>query len=65
MANISMHDHPMHKGPHHDKYIHEHNRGSGSFGGAKHETSMEKLEGHLKSEDVVGHQGKMSNKGSY
>jgi hypothetical protein len=60
-SNISDHDHPMHKGPHHDKYMHSNNKGGGSQ--KPHVTKMSKLEGHEKPMDEAGHMGKMSDKG--
>ena len=75
MKNVSDHAHPMHKGPHHDKYIHEHNRSAGKGHEDKADLMVkDDLKGehalgdksHLKSEmgkphgaDVSGHSGKM------
>ena len=74
MHDISDHGHPMHKGPHHAKYIHAENR-MGAEG--KHHEALEVHEkrkgehalgdkSHLKSvmgepkgADVAGHKGKM------
>jgi len=74
MPHISDHNHPMHKGPHHNMYIHPHNRGgSGAKMGAKEEVVMGKkgshemgdkshlssVMGEPKGADVAGHSGKM------
>lgn len=67
MANVSDHAHPMHKGPHHDKYIHAENRGSGmqvhesergdhALGDKSH---IKSIMGKPKGADVTGHDGKM------
>lgn len=63
MANISDHGHSMHKGPHHDKYIHadnqvrgNDNKGSHPLGDSSH---IESVMGSPKGADVVGHSGKM------
>lgn len=74
-SNISDHDHAMHKGPHHDKYIHEHNRMKGemhkSMDGlqvksdrkGEHElgdkSHLDSLKGEPHGADVAGHSGKM------
>lgn len=74
MKDVSDHAHKMHKGPHHDKYIHPHNRVSGSKdGGAKvevvtngkgeHElgdkSHIDSVMGEPHGADVTGHNGKM------
>jgi hypothetical protein len=56
--DINDHGHPMHKGPHHDMFIHEHNRGGEQI--AKHTTTMEKLKGKFMEKDVAGSNGNMS-----
>lgn len=58
MANISDHDHPMHKGPHYEKYVHVENRRKGEhpLGDKNH---IKSLMGEPKGADVVGHHGKM------
>ncbi len=68
MNNISDHAHPMHKGPHHEKYVHPANRnapeqvvmngkGEHALGDSNHINS---LIGEPKGADVVGHKGKMA-----
>jgi hypothetical protein len=63
--NISHHDHPMHKGPHHEKYIHEanrlqvpqmHSKGEHELGDKNH---IESLKGEPHGADVTGHDGRM------
>ncbi len=73
--NISDHGHPMHKGPHYEKYVHADNRvGSSSSGlsglqvemGKKgsHElgnnSHLDSLMGQPKGADISGHDGKMN-----
>lgn len=67
--HISDHDHPAHRGPHHDMYIHAENKGKGG----KEEVVMGKKGSHQmgdkshlssvmgspKGADVAGHSGKM------
>ncbi len=62
MKNVSDHDHPMHKGPHHDKYIHPDNRAHSIPNGASN-TTFGKMMGHETEMDIAGHSGKMTNKG--
>lgn len=64
MANISDHAHPMHKGPHHEKYVHADNRISVATGGkGSHElgdkSHLESVMGAPHGADVAGHSGKM------
>lgn len=75
MKNISDHAHPMHKGPHHDKYIHPHNKMGMKEGkhnekvevitGGKGEhelgdkSHLDSLKGEPHGADVAGHNGKM------
>ncbi len=64
MKNVSDHNHPMHKGPHHDKYMHPENRlqvkmgekGSHEMGDKSH---LKSVMGEPKGADVSGHSGKM------
>ncbi len=71
---ISDHAHPMHKGPHHEKYIHPHNKmGNMKSEGNGDQVEMSKKGGHEegdsshiktvmgepKGADVTGHSGKM------
>lgn len=64
MPHLSDHDHPMHRGPHHDMYIHEDNRlqvkmgkqDGKELGDKNHIKSMM---GEPKGADVAGHHGKM------
>lgn len=58
MKNVSDHDHAMHKGPHHDKYIHVENRMKGSHaeGDKNH---IKSVMGEPHGADVTGHNGKM------
>jgi hypothetical protein len=48
----------MHKGPHHDKFIHVENRGKGEHkeGDKNH---IKSVMGEPKGADVAGHNGKM------
>ena len=64
MKGISDHAHAMHKGPHHEKYMHSDNKVSVSTGGKGEHKLGDK--NHIKSEmgephgaDVSGHKGKM------
>lgn len=74
MKNVSDHAHKMHKGPHHDKYIHSSNRGSGMKSGSsgvsvetggkgEHElgdkSHIDSVMGSPHGADVSGHDGKM------
>ena len=74
MKNISDHAHPMHKGPHHEKFVHPLNRmGASKEGSDGLQVKMSKEDGkelgdksHIKSvmgepkgADVAGHNGKM------
>jgi hypothetical protein len=60
--NVSRHDHPMHKGPHHDKYMHSEcqvsssRKGSHAMGDKSH---LKTVMGEPKGADVAGHSGKM------
>jgi hypothetical protein len=64
MANISDHSNPMHRGPHHDKYIHDDNRlqvkmsqhGEHPLGDKNH---IKSVMGEPKGADVEGHKGTM------
>lgn len=65
MPHLSDHDHPMHRGPHHDMYIHEQNRVSVAQRHTKGENALGD-KNHIKSvmgkphgADVTGHHGKM------
>ena len=65
MKNVSDHDHPMHKGPHHEKYVHAENRVSVKTGGkGEHKmgdtSHLESVMGEPHGADVTGHKGKMS-----
>lgn len=55
------HDHPMHKGPHHESFIHPHNRGKGrGDGGVRGKDSMSSMEGNKREkDDEVGSKGYM------
>ena len=64
-VNVSSHNHPMHKGPHHDKYMHadnkvsvaqEHTRGETELGDKSH---LDSLKGVPHVADISGHDGKM------
>lgn len=65
-AKVMDHHHSMHKGPHHDHYIHPENRapkhnmyankGDHALGDSNH---IKSLMGEPSGEDVVGHHGKM------
>ena len=64
--HISDHDHPMHKGPHHDMYIHAENKGGCSVSmnrKGSHElgdkSHLKSVMGEPKGADVAGHKGKM------
>lgn len=60
--HVSMHDHPMHKGPHHDLYTHVENRRKGSH--AEGDTNhIKSVMGKPKGADVAGHKGNMGNMG--
>ena len=74
MPNVSDHNHPMHKGPHHEKYVHPHNRMSAGREGSNgdqvvmgkkgsHEEGdknhIKSVMGEPKGADVAGHSGKM------
>lgn len=60
--NISRHDHPAHKGPHHSKYMHSecqvksNKSGSHEMGDKSH---LKSVMGKPKGADVAGHKGKM------
>jgi hypothetical protein len=62
--NVSDHAHPMHRGPHHDKYIHADNKvsvstsmkGSHELGDRSH---LSEMKGEPHGADVTGHHGKM------
>lgn len=63
MKNISDHAHKMHKGPHHDKYIHADCqvpatklKGSHELGDKSH---IDSVMGAPHGADVSGHDGKM------
>jgi hypothetical protein len=64
MKNISDHAHPMHKGPHYEKYVHADNReqvmtskkGSHELGDKNH---IKEMIGEPHGADVAGHHGKM------
>jgi hypothetical protein len=62
MKYISDHDHPMHKGPHHSKYMHSecqvssNRKGSHELGNKSH---LKSVMGAPKGADVSGHKGKM------
>lgn len=64
MKNVSDHNNPMHKGPHHDRYIHSDNKvsvstgmkGSHAMGDKSH---LKSLMGKPHGADVAGHDGKM------
>lgn len=64
MKNVSDHAHPMHKGPHHSKYVHSDNmqndnccKGSHELGDSSHLSSVM---GSPSGRDVAGHSGNMS-----
>lgn len=65
MKNVSDHNHPMHKGPHHEKYVHSDNKvstggkGSHALGDKSH---LDSLMGEPHGADLTGHSGKMKNK---
>ena len=75
MKNISDHAHKMHKGPHHDKYIHPQNKMNSTKsddgpdvsvatgGKGEHElgdkSHLDSLKGEPHGADVSGHSGKM------
>jgi hypothetical protein len=74
MKNISDHDHPMHRGPHENMYIHPHNRMKGEMKGHQAEevatggkgehalgdsNKINSLIGEPHGADVAGHKGKM------
>lgn len=55
--DVSDHNHSMHRGPHHDKYIHAENRhGEHALGDSNH---IKSVMGEPKGNDVTGHHGKM------
>lgn len=61
--HITDHDHPHHRGPHHDMYIHEenqvkqqHSRGEHAMGDKSH---LKSVMGEPHGADVAGHHGKM------
>lgn len=64
MKNVSDHAHSMHKGPHHDKYMHADNRlqvktsehGEHPLGDKSH---LKSVMGKPHGADVSGHKGKM------
>lgn len=66
MKYISDHDHPMHKGPHHNKYIHSecqvssHRKGEHALGDKSH---LKSVMGKPKGADVSGHDGFMGKMG--
>lgn len=62
-VNVSHHDHPMHRGPHHDKYMHADcqvkqtkTRGEHALGDKSH---LDSLKGEPHGADVSGHAGQM------
>lgn len=63
MKNISDHAHPMHEGPHHNKYIHSEcqvktgGKGSHALGDKNH---LGSLKGEPHGADASGHKGKMN-----
>ena len=59
--SIMDHDHPMHKGPHHEKFIHSTNKGKGmGDGGVRGKDSMKSMEGDMREkDDEVGDKGAM------
>lgn len=74
MKDVTDHAHKMHKGPHHDMYIHPNNRMSGNKsegakvevvtgGKGEHElgdkSHLDSLKGEPHGADVTGHNGKM------
>lgn len=66
--SVSDHNHPMHKGPHHDKYIHadcqvsaQNTKGSHELGDSSH---LDSVKGSPHGADVSGHSGAMSWTGS-
>lgn len=74
MKDISDHAHAMHKGPHHDRYIHSDNKMGGvkegsskvsveTGGKGEHElgdkSHLDSLKGEPHGADVSGHNGKM------
>ena len=62
MKDVSAHDHPMHRGPHHDKYIHSDcqvktsMKGSHELGDKSH---LDSLKGEPHGADESGHHGQM------